>query len=142
MIFGVHTSSSSHIDNHRNKFLILGEGDTFGINGSLGVPEKILVSIFLNQTQLLLKSSHYNGDNSYLLVNGQETYNFKVIETTAFQSRLCLGSISDGFSATESRKVSLNVNVYDFSVDYNSVDKSDVSNIHKYLINLIKNTIK
>ena len=36
--FGVHNSSSSHTDNHKNNFLILGEGPTFGINGSFGSP--------------------------------------------------------------------------------------------------------
>ena len=45
-----------------------------------------------------------------------------------------LGSISNGFSATESREVSLNENVYDFSVDYNCIDKSDIFNIHNYLM--------
>ena len=34
------TSSSSHIDNRKSKFLILDEGDTFGINGNFGAPEK------------------------------------------------------------------------------------------------------
>ena len=29
-------------------------------------------------------------------------------------------------------KVCLTGNVYDFSVDYNSIDKSDILNIHKY----------
>ena len=33
-----------------------------------------------------------------------------------FPTRFCLGSISNGFSATESREVSLNGNAYDFSV--------------------------
>ena len=57
-----------------------------------------------------------------------------------FPNQFYLGSISNGFSATGSREVSLNGNVYDFSVDYNSVDKSDITNIHKYLIT--KNNIK
>ena len=48
--------------------------------------------------------------------------------------------MSDGFSATESTEVSLNRNVYDFSVDYNSIDKSDISNICEYL--MIKNNVK
>ena len=30
-------------------------------------------------------------------------------------------------------------NVYDFSVDYNAIDKSDILNIHKYL--MVKNNI-
>ena len=57
-----------------------------------------------------------------------------------FRLNFCLGSISNGFSGTESREVSLNGNVYDFSVDWNSIDKSDILNIHKYLIT--KNNIK
>ena len=40
--------------------------------------------------------------------------------------------MSNGFSVTESREVPLNGYVYDFSVDYNSIVKSDVLNIHKY----------
>ena len=40
----------------------------------------------------------------------------------------------------KSREVSLNGNVYDFSVDYNSIDKSVILNIQKYL--MTKNNIK
>ena len=47
-----------------------------------------------------------------------------------FPTQFCLGSISNGFSAHESREVSSNGNVYDFSVDYNLIDKSDILNIH------------
>ena len=35
---------------------------------------------------------------------------------------------------------SLKGNVYDFSVDYNVIDKSDILNIHKYL--MVKNNTK
>ena len=51
MIFGVDNSSSSHADNHKNNFLILGEGPTFEINGSFGSSEKSLVLILVNQPQ-------------------------------------------------------------------------------------------
>ena len=44
-------SSSSHTDNCKNDFLVLGEGDTFGINGSFGAPEKKLVLTLLKQRQ-------------------------------------------------------------------------------------------
>ena len=76
-------------------------------------------------------SLHYNADNSYLFFNGKEIFKFKGDnKNTNFPAQFCLGSISNGFSATESREVSLNGNVYDFSVDYNSIDKSDILNIH------------
>ena len=38
VIFRVDNCSSSHTDNCKNHFLVLGEGKTFGINGSLGAP--------------------------------------------------------------------------------------------------------
>ena len=38
--FGTDTSSWFHIDDHKNRFLLLGQGDTFGINGSFGPPQK------------------------------------------------------------------------------------------------------
>ena len=57
-----------------------------------------------------------------------------------FPNQFHLESISNGFNATGSREVSLNGNLYDFSVDYNSIDISDITNIHKYLIT--KNNIK
>ena len=86
-------------------------------------------------------SLHYNVHNSYSFVNGKEIFNFKANNKNVnFPTQFCLGSISNGFSATESREVSLNGNVYDFSVDYNSIDKSDILNIHKYL--MTKNNVK
>ena len=59
-----------------------------------------------------------NADDSYLFVNGKEIIKFKAgNKNLNSQARICLGSICDGFSATESREVSLNGNLYDFSVD-------------------------
>ena len=40
IIFGVDNSSSSQVDNRKNNVLFLGEGPTFGINGSFDSPEK------------------------------------------------------------------------------------------------------
>ena len=47
--FGVDNSSSSHIDNDKENFLILGEGPTYGINGSY--QGKSLVLTVLQQRQ-------------------------------------------------------------------------------------------
>ena len=47
VIFGVDNSSSSHADNHKNKFLVLSESPTFGINEKFGSPEKNLVLILV-----------------------------------------------------------------------------------------------
>ena len=53
------------------------------------------------------------------------------------QTQFCLGDI---LSAQESREVSLNGNMHDFSVYYNAIDNSDILNIHKSLMS--KNNIK
>ena len=39
-IVGVGNSWSSYADNCKNNFLVVGDGTTFGINGSFGSPEK------------------------------------------------------------------------------------------------------
>ena len=39
-IFGFDNNSSSHVDNHYNNFLVLGEGTTDDINGSVSTAEK------------------------------------------------------------------------------------------------------
>ena len=86
-------------------------------------------------------SLHCNGDNSYLFVNGKEIYKFKADNWTVnFPIQFCLGKISNGFSLAESREVSWKENIYNFSVNYNIVDKSKISNIHKYFI--VKNKTK
>ena len=72
---------------------------------------------------------------------GNKSINLKlVIKMLSFQLQFCLGSISNGFRVLEPREVSLNWNAYDFSVDYNSIDKSNILNIYKYL--MTKNKIQ
>ena len=120
---------------------MLGEGRSFGINGSFGSPEKKISINFTKANTKLCLSLHYHADNSYLFVNGKEIFKFKANNKNAnISTQFCHGSISNGFSVTESREVSLNGNVYDFSVDYNSINKSDILNICKYL--MTKNNIK
>ena len=76
-----------------------------------------------------------------LALNGKEIFKFKVNNKNFnFSSQFFLGSISNVCRATESREVSLDGNMYDFSVDYNSIDKSEILNINKYL--MTKNNIK
>ena len=50
-------------------------------------------------------SLHYNADNSYLFVNGQEIFKFKA-ENKNFNcpTQFCLGIISNGFLMTKNNK--------------------------------------
>ena len=47
--------------------------------------------------------------------------------------------MSNKFDYVDSEEASLKGNMYDISVDYDAIDKSDILNIHKYL--MAKNNI-
>ena len=68
-------------------------------------------------------------------------YKFKANNKNVnFPNHFCLGSISTKFDHVEAEEVSLKGNVYDFLVDYDAIDKSDILKIHMFL--LFKNNIK
>ena len=105
--FGFANSSSSHADNCKSNCLVLDQGDTFGINGSFGAPEKLFSINFSKGKTKFCFSLHYKGNNSDLFLNGK---NFKFKTNNGndnFPTQLCLGSISNGFDALESGEVSL-----------------------------------
>ena len=78
-------------------------------------------------------SLHYNGANSYLLVNGVEIHKFKAKDSKTNAISLCLGNISKGFSVDNMKKNGSNEYIYDFSVDYDAVAVDDIFDIRKYL---------
>ena len=134
VIFSIGNSSSSHANNHWNKFLVLGEGPTYCINESFGSPEKKFSIKFSKAKTKICLSLHCNGDNSYFR-NEKEIFKFKANNKNVnFSTQFFLGIISNGFAAIESREVSLKGNMYDFSFDYNSFHKSRILNIHNYLM--------
>ena len=120
---------------------MLGKGPIFGINESFGSPkEKFSINFSKANTQNCF-SWHYSDYNIYFLVKGKEIFKFKANNKNVnFPTHFYFESMSNGFSATESTEVSLNENVFDFSVDYNSIGRYDILNIHKYL--LTKNKVK
>ena len=105
---------------------MLGEGTTFRINGRFSIN-------FSKENSKFCLILHYNADNSYFFVNGKEIFKFKADNKNVdFATQFFLGIISNGFSVVESRQVYLNGNVFDFSVDYNSIDKFEILNICIY----------
>ena len=77
---------------------------------------------------------HYNGANSYLLVNGIEIYKFKANDSKIVATPLCLRNISKDWSADNMNRTEFNGYVYDFSVGYDATDIDDIVDIHKYLM--------
>ena len=79
-------------------------------------------------------SLHYNGENSYLLVNGTEIYKFKAKDSEIIVGAICLGNISKDWSVDNMKRTGFNGYVYDFSVDYDTIAVDDILDNHKYLM--------
>ena len=77
---------------------------------------------------------HYNGANSYLLINGAETYKSKAKNSKIVQPPLCLGNISKDWSVDNMKKTAFNGYVYHFSVDYDAIAVDKILGIHNYLM--------
>ena len=79
-------------------------------------------------------SLYYNGANSYLYVNVTEIIKFTARDSDVTPYELCLGNISKGWSKANMKKTGLKGCVYNFSVDYDAIEASDILHIQKYLI--------
>ena len=79
-------------------------------------------------------SLRYNGENSYLFVNGTGIYKFKAKDSEIVASPFCLGKISKDWSVDNMKRTGFAGYVYDFSVDYEAIAVDDIKNIHKYLM--------
>ena len=79
-------------------------------------------------------SSHFNEANSYFFVNGTEIHKFTAKDYEIVPNSSCLGNVSKYFSASNMKKTGFNGYIYDFSVDYDSINVDDILDIHKYLM--------
>ena len=142
IIFGVDLSSSVHTNNKKNNILVLGKdfklrlGKDFQdfINSTTIYAGKMYSISFTKNNKKFVLSLHYNGDNSYLFINGTEIHKFKAKDSKIVATPLCLGNISKDFSVDNMKKTGLNGYVYDFSVDYDAIANDKILDIHKYLM--------
>ena len=126
-------SSSTKIDNRKKDILIFGKGPTQGLEHTLST-EKLYSINFTKENSKFGLSLHYNGEDSYLFVNSTEIIKFKAKDSEITPYSLCLGNITKDWSIDNMKKTSLQDCVYDFSVDYNAAEVSDILDIHKYLM--------
>ena len=93
IIFYVDVSFSVHVDNKKKDILILGEAPTQGLNGTTLTAEKKYSINFTVSSRKFCLSSHYNGENSYLFVNGREIIKFEEKNSEIIATPLCTGNI-------------------------------------------------
>ena len=89
---------------------------------------------FTENNKKVCLSLHYNGNNSYLFVNGTEIHKFKAKDSEIVTTPLCLGNISKYYFVDNTKQTGLNGYIYDFSVDYDAIAVDDILEIHKYLM--------
>ena len=102
-----------------------------GINDTTLYAEKIYSQNFPALDQKFVLSLHYNGDNSYLFVNGKQELKFKAKDEQIVKEKLCLGNISYDWTAANAEKTGLSGEVYDFAVDYTAISVGEIYNVHR-----------
>ena len=85
-------SSSTKIDNKKKDILIFGKGPIPLLKHTLSA-EKMYSINFTEHNKRFCLSFHYDGGNSYMFVNGEETNKFKVKDSEIVVTPLCLGNI-------------------------------------------------
>ena len=141
LIFGVDMSFSAHATNRANHIYLMGDGITQGINDTTLYVEKNYWRNFTDPGKKFIISLHYNGDESYFFVNGRQELKFEAKTDQLIKEKLCIGNLSDQWTASESEKTGLYGSIYDFVVDYEQIaGVKTIYDMHRYLMN--KHNIK
>ena len=104
LIFGADMSFSVHTTNRANNIYLMGEGLTQGIDDTTLYVEKNYYRNFTDPGKNFVLILHYNGDDSYLFVNGRQELKFKATTDQLVKEKLCIGNLSDQWTASESEK--------------------------------------
>ena len=135
IIFGSDMSFSKHANNKANSIYVMGKDYIQKINDTTIYAEKMFYRNFTDPDHKFILSLHYNGDNSYLFVNGREELKFKTKTNQINNTNLCLGNLPNNWTKNEYAKTSLYGNIYDFVVDYKPiVGTTTIYDMHKYLM--------
>ena len=111
IIFGCDMSFSSPSNNRANNIYVLGKDFIQGINGTTIYAENMYKTDFTEQDKKFALSLQYNGDDSYLFVNGVQQLKFKTKESEIKRAHLSLGKLSTDFSTRNMTKTGLYGNV-------------------------------
>ena len=135
IIFGVNTSNSSHSTNKTPNIYVLGKDFVQGINNTTIYAQSQYKTNMTEPDKKCVLSLHYNGDNSYLFVNGSQKLKFKSSVNYLDRNLLYVGNISLDWSLTNGTKTGLYGNVYKFAIDYVPLrGVKTINDIHGYLM--------
>ena len=134
IIFGANLGNSRHATNKTQSILVLGHGLIQKINDTTIHAEKMYSPNFTVDNKSFCLSLYYNGDNSYLFVNGKEVTKFKVKNSELIKYPMWIGGLSKDSDTNRRKDTGLYGNVYDFSVDYSAITNDKIVDIHNYLM--------
>ena len=134
LIFGVHKNSVINSNNKANNIFIMGDGFVQGINDTTLYVEKIYSQNFTAVIKKFVLSLRSNDDDSYLFVNGKQELKFKANDDQIVEEILCLGNISNDWTASNAKNTGFWGEIYDFAVDYTSTNIGYIYNMHRYLM--------
>ena len=135
LIFGADMSFSVYRTNRANHIYVIGDGLTQGIHDTTLYVEKKRFRNFTEPNLKFVLSLHYNGNDSYLFFNGRQELKFKCKTDQLVKEKLCIGNLSDQWTASESEKTGLYGNIYDFVVDYEQIlGVKTIFDMHRYLM--------
>ena len=135
LISGADMSFSVHATNRANNIYLMGTGLTQGINDTTIYAEKNFYRNFTDFGKKFMLSLHYNGDDSYLFVNGRQELKFKAKTDQLVKEKLCIGNLSHQWTTSESEKTEVYGKIYDFVVDYEQiVGVKTIYDMHRYLM--------
>ena len=77
------------------------------INDTTIYAEKMYYRNFTDSGKKFVLSLHYNGNNSYLYVNGNQELKFQAKTDQLVKEKLCLGNLSDQWTSSEPEKTGL-----------------------------------
>ena len=106
--------SSVHANSKNKNILILGKGQTKGLdNTSLTAEAEYSINFLRSKKKKFCLSLHDNSSNSFLFVNATKIHQFKGKDSEIKKYPFCLG-----FSVDNMNNTGLNGYIYDFSIDY------------------------
>ena len=94
IIFAADLSTSRHSTNKTQNILVLGHAFIQKINNTTIYAERSYSPNFSIENKVFCLSSHYNGDNGYVFVNGKEFVKFKAKNSEIKPQPIALGSIT------------------------------------------------
>ena len=109
IIFGVDMSGSVHTSNKTKDFLVLGKGLIQMIEKTTIYAEKMYSPNFSVENKIFVLSLHYNGNNSFLFVNGQKVTQFKANDSVISGANtriLTLGTLTRSYPSGANNRLS------------------------------------